>query len=153
MGRRENATWIPAGDQECWRSSIHAFDAATGKEVWKHAVGRGVNGPIAGGSGRAYAASREGQLLSLDVGSGALIRSHSIDYTLCSRVCFALRRPGASFVHEGHQLGTCHVRLLRARRSFDLECAAYLFGCGTLGRCAVADARAFLSPSAVPAGA
>ena len=24
---------------------------------------------------------------------------------------------------------------------FDLGCAAYLFGCGTLGRCAVVDAR------------
>ncbi len=31
--------------------------------------------------------------------------------------------------------------ILRPYYSFDLGCAAYLFGCGTLGRCAVVDAR------------
>jgi hydroxyacylglutathione hydrolase len=32
--------------------------------------------------------------------------------------------------------------ILRPYYYFDLGCAAYLFGCGTLGRCAVVDARA-----------
>jgi len=32
--------------------------------------------------------------------------------------------------------------ILRPYHYFDLGCAAYLFGCGTLGRCAVVDARA-----------
>src|SRR5713101_7716290 len=31
--------------------------------------------------------------------------------------------------------------ILRPYYYFDLGCAAYLFGCGTLGRCAVVDAR------------
>jgi glyoxylase-like metal-dependent hydrolase (beta-lactamase superfamily II) len=32
--------------------------------------------------------------------------------------------------------------IFRAYHYFDLGCAAYLFGCGTLGRCAVVDSRA-----------
>jgi outer membrane protein assembly factor BamB len=63
---------IVAGADRAAGASIHAFDRRTGKELWKHAAGRGVNGPIAGGAGRAYAARFEGQLLSLDVGSGDL---------------------------------------------------------------------------------
>jgi outer membrane protein assembly factor BamB len=62
---------IVVGADRATGASIHAFDRFTGKELWKHAAGRGVNGPIAGVSGRAYAAGLEGQLLSLDVQSGA----------------------------------------------------------------------------------
>jgi outer membrane protein assembly factor BamB len=63
---------IVAGADRPTGASIHALDRATGRELWKHPVGRGVNGPIAGGGGRAYAARFDGQLLSLDVGSGKL---------------------------------------------------------------------------------
>ncbi|MGH9371727.1 MAG: PQQ-binding-like beta-propeller repeat protein [Vicinamibacterales bacterium] len=61
-----------AGADRTADASIHALDRLTGKELWRHPAGRGVNGPIAGGGGRAYAARFEGQLLSLDVGSGDL---------------------------------------------------------------------------------
>ena len=63
---------IVAGADRAAGASIHAFDRLTGQELWKHAAGRGVSGPIAGGGGRAYAARSEGQLLSLDVRSGDL---------------------------------------------------------------------------------
>jgi outer membrane protein assembly factor BamB len=63
---------IVAGADRPTGASIHALDRATGRELWKHPVGRGVNGPIAGSGGRAYAARFEGQLLSLDIGSGDL---------------------------------------------------------------------------------
>jgi outer membrane protein assembly factor BamB len=63
---------IVVGADGATGASIHAFDRSTGKELWNHPVGRGVNGPIAGGGGRAYAARSEGQLLSLDVASGTL---------------------------------------------------------------------------------
>jgi outer membrane protein assembly factor BamB len=53
-------------------AGIHAFDQSTGRELWRYAAGRGVSGLIAGAGGRAYAAGVEGQLMSLDVGSGAL---------------------------------------------------------------------------------
>lgn len=63
---------IVAGSDRATGASIHAFDRSTGKELWRHAAGRGVDGPIAGISGRAYAATLEGQLLSLGVSSGTL---------------------------------------------------------------------------------
>jgi outer membrane protein assembly factor BamB len=40
--------------------------------LWKHAAGRGVNGPIAGGDGNAYAAPVGGGVLRLDARSGAV---------------------------------------------------------------------------------
>lgn len=52
--------------------SIHAFDRPTGKELWRHAAGRGVAGPIGGGDGRAYAAPMDGGVLSFDARSGAV---------------------------------------------------------------------------------
>jgi outer membrane protein assembly factor BamB len=61
---------IVAGADRPTGASIHALDRLTGKELWKHPAGRGVNGPIAGSGGRVYAARYEGQLLSLDIGSG-----------------------------------------------------------------------------------
>ena len=63
---------IVIGADRATGASIHALDRATGRELWKHAAGRGVNGPIAGDGRRAYAARFEGQLLSLDIGSGTL---------------------------------------------------------------------------------
>jgi outer membrane protein assembly factor BamB len=53
-------------------ANIHAFDVSTGKELWRHPAGRGVNGPLAGVNNRVYAANLEGKLLSLDIRSGAL---------------------------------------------------------------------------------
>jgi len=63
---------IVAGADRATGASIHAFDTSTGKERWRHAVGRGVNGPIAGSGRRAYAITVEGRLLSLAVDSGTL---------------------------------------------------------------------------------
>jgi outer membrane protein assembly factor BamB len=51
--------------------NVHAFNRTTGQELWRHAAGRGVTGPIAGLNRRAYAAqSSESLLLSLDIDSG-----------------------------------------------------------------------------------
>jgi outer membrane protein assembly factor BamB len=63
---------IVVGADRTTGASVHALDRSTGRELWKHAAGRGVNGPIAGTDGRAHAAGVEGRLLSFDVGSGAL---------------------------------------------------------------------------------
>jgi outer membrane protein assembly factor BamB len=53
-------------------ASIHAFDRSTGKELWRHVAGRGVNGPLAGDGLQVYAGTLEGQLLGLAVASGAV---------------------------------------------------------------------------------
>jgi outer membrane protein assembly factor BamB len=63
---------IVAGADRATGASIHAFDRSTGKELWRHAAGRGVNGPIAGTTTHAYAISVEGRLLSLAVDSGTV---------------------------------------------------------------------------------
>jgi outer membrane protein assembly factor BamB len=64
---------VVAGADRATGASIHAFDWSTGKELWKHAAGRGVNGPIAGSGTHAYAITVEGRLLSLAVNSGTVI--------------------------------------------------------------------------------
>jgi outer membrane protein assembly factor BamB len=63
---------IVAGADRATGANIHAFDRSDGKELWKHSVGRGVNGPIAGAGKQAYAATMEGQILSLEVDSGTV---------------------------------------------------------------------------------
>ena len=39
---------IVAGADRATGASVHAFDRLTGKELWSHPAGRGVNGPLAG---------------------------------------------------------------------------------------------------------
>ena len=63
---------IVAGADRATGASIHAFDRSTGKERWRHAAGRGVNGPIAGAGTQTYATTVEGRLLSLAVDSGTV---------------------------------------------------------------------------------
>jgi outer membrane protein assembly factor BamB len=63
---------IVAGADRPEGASIHAFDGLTGKELWRHAAGRGVNGPLAGAGPHVYAGTLEGQLLGLAVASGAV---------------------------------------------------------------------------------
>jgi glucose dehydrogenase len=62
---------IVVGADAASGGQVHAFNRTTGKELWRHAAGRGVTGPIAGLDRRAYAAqSSESLLLSLDIDSG-----------------------------------------------------------------------------------
>ena len=61
---------IVAGADRATGASVHAFDRLTGKELWSHPAGRGVNGPLAGTTTHAYAFTVEGQLLSLAIDSG-----------------------------------------------------------------------------------
>jgi outer membrane protein assembly factor BamB len=89
---------IVVGADRATGASVHAFHRSTGKQVWKHAAGRGVSGPVAGGGGRAYAATNEGQLLSLDIRSGAL--RWSID----------LKVPGARIVDNQEFVGRARLR-------------------------------------------
>jgi outer membrane protein assembly factor BamB len=63
---------IVIGADRATGANIHAFDRSDGKELWKYPVGRGVNGPIAGAGEQAYAATVEGQLLSLEADSGTV---------------------------------------------------------------------------------
>lgn len=64
---------IVVGADAATGGNIHAFDRTTGRELWRHAAGRGVTGPIAGLNGRVYAAqSSEGLLVSLALDSGQL---------------------------------------------------------------------------------
>jgi outer membrane protein assembly factor BamB len=63
---------IVAGADRPTGASIHAFDRSTGKELWRHAVGRGVSGALAGAGPHVYAGTLEGQLLGLAVASGAV---------------------------------------------------------------------------------
>ncbi len=53
-------------------ASIHALDRSTGKELWRHAAGRGVNGPLGGAGPYVYAGTLDGQLLGLAIASGAV---------------------------------------------------------------------------------
>ena len=61
---------IVIGADRASGANIHAFHRTTGKELWRHDVGRGVRGPIAGDGRRAYASTIDGRLLSLDTRSG-----------------------------------------------------------------------------------
>lgn len=60
-------------------ASIHGFDRATGKELWRHAAGRGVMGPIAGDSERAFASTVEGRLLGLELRTGRVHWSRDLE--------------------------------------------------------------------------
>lgn len=63
---------IVTGADRTTGASIHAFDTSTGKERWRHAAGRGANGPVAGSGTHAYMTTVEGRLLSLAVDSGTV---------------------------------------------------------------------------------
>lgn len=58
---------------------IHAFDRSTGRQRWIYAAGRGVPGAISGVGQSGYAISSEGQVLAVDLGSGALRWSFPLD--------------------------------------------------------------------------
>jgi hypothetical protein len=53
-------------------ANAHGFARATGKEVWRHPIGRGANGPLASLGTLVYAATIEGQLTAFDADSGVL---------------------------------------------------------------------------------
>ena len=63
---------IVIGADRATGANIHAFDRSTGKELWRHAAGRGVNGPITGTGTHAYAITVEGRLLGMAVDSGTV---------------------------------------------------------------------------------
>ena len=58
---------------------VHAFERSTGRQRWKYAAGHGVAGAIAGLGRLAYAIRLDGQLLALDIDSGAIKWSFPID--------------------------------------------------------------------------
>jgi outer membrane protein assembly factor BamB len=63
---------VVAGADANAGASIHAFDRSTGRQRWTHAAGRGTNAALAGLGRSAYAATLEGNVVSLDLDSGAL---------------------------------------------------------------------------------
>jgi outer membrane protein assembly factor BamB len=63
---------IVAAADRATGANAHGFDRETGKEVWRHPLGRGAAGPLASLGTLVYAASMEGQLLALDAASGAV---------------------------------------------------------------------------------
>lgn len=51
-------------------AGIHAFDAETGRQLWKYAAGRGVLGAVVGSGDRVFAYSATGDLIAVDLASG-----------------------------------------------------------------------------------
>jgi outer membrane protein assembly factor BamB len=63
---------IVAAADRATGANAHGFDRATGKEVWRHAIGRGAAGPLASLRTLVYAAPIEGQVIAFDGASGAV---------------------------------------------------------------------------------
>jgi hypothetical protein len=63
---------IVAAADRATGASAHAFDRRTGKEAWRHAIGRGAAGPLASLGAFVYVAPIEGQLMAFDAASGAV---------------------------------------------------------------------------------
>jgi outer membrane protein assembly factor BamB len=63
---------IVAAADRATGANAHGFDRASGKELWRHPIGRGANGPIASLGTLVYAASIEGRLMAFDGASGAV---------------------------------------------------------------------------------
>ena len=57
---------IVVGADRASGANMHAFDRAPGKELWRHDVGRGVMGPIAGDDSHALVSTVAGQLFRVD---------------------------------------------------------------------------------------
>jgi outer membrane protein assembly factor BamB len=51
-------------------AGIHAFDRDSGRELWKHAAGRGVLGAIMGAGPRVFAYGSNGELIALNIATG-----------------------------------------------------------------------------------
>jgi len=53
-------------------AGVHAFDAGSGRQLWKYSAGRGVLGAVAGSGSRVFAYTAAGDLIALDLASGKL---------------------------------------------------------------------------------
>jgi outer membrane protein assembly factor BamB len=63
---------IVAAADRATGANAHGFDRGTGKEVWRHPIGRGAAGPLASSGVLVYVAPIEGQLMAFDATSGAV---------------------------------------------------------------------------------
>jgi outer membrane protein assembly factor BamB len=63
---------IVAAADRATGASAHGFDRQTGKETWRHAIGRGAAGPLASSGALVYVAPIEGQVMAFDATSGAV---------------------------------------------------------------------------------
>jgi len=53
-------------------AGVHAFDTASGRQLWKYSAGRGVLGAVAGSESRVFAYTAAGDLIALNLASGKL---------------------------------------------------------------------------------
>jgi eukaryotic-like serine/threonine-protein kinase len=51
-------------------AGVHAFDSSSGRQLWKHAAGRGVLGAVVGSGSFVFAYAASGDLIALNVTSG-----------------------------------------------------------------------------------
>jgi len=58
------------------QGKVYTLDAATGKELWKQAIGVSLRAAPKTGGGKVYALSVDNQLFALDAANGALLWSH-----------------------------------------------------------------------------
>jgi outer membrane protein assembly factor BamB len=63
---------IVAAADRATGANAHGFDRGSGKEMWRHPIGRGAAGPLASLGTLVYATTMEGQLLAFDAPSGAV---------------------------------------------------------------------------------
>lgn len=59
-------------------AGVHAFDRATGRQLWKYPAGRGVIGAVVGSGARVFAYTARGDLIALNLGSGKLEWTHPL---------------------------------------------------------------------------
>jgi outer membrane protein assembly factor BamB len=59
-------------------AGLHAFDAASGRQLWKYAAGRGVLGAVAGSDSRVFAYTATGDLIAVNLASGKPEWTHAL---------------------------------------------------------------------------
>ena len=59
-------------------AGIHAFDAASGRQLWKYSAGRGVLGAVAGSDSHVFAYTATGDLIAVNLASGKPEWTHAL---------------------------------------------------------------------------
>jgi eukaryotic-like serine/threonine-protein kinase len=59
-------------------AGVHAFDSESGRQLWKHAAGRGVFGAVAGSNSVVFAYRSSGDLIALHLASGKPVWTYAL---------------------------------------------------------------------------
>jgi outer membrane protein assembly factor BamB len=60
-------------------AGVHAFDTASGRQLWKYSAGRGVLGAVVGSDSRVFAYTAAGDLIALNLVSGKTEWTHVLN--------------------------------------------------------------------------